>query len=178
MNCTSVLFLCTARTFWSGDNLIVQMGPWSANRNVELCSLRNPREIMPVAPPDRTENTCNTTSYDYILSSTILLYHDTTSPHDRNIKAKEHSKLALPTWQFLSSKKTFVTRPTGSKVTAECRGTIRDDAPDDILSESESCGFTKYDYSFATSVMSLSLTDRSHAAPAGRQQVPQNLRQS
>ena len=50
------------------------------------------------------------------------------------------------TWQFLSSKKTFVTRPTGSKVTAECRGTMRDDAPDDILSEVEA--FTVYDHSY------------------------------
>ena len=45
-------------TFWSGDNLIDIIGPWSSVRNVEHFKSVKPRTRMPVAPPDRTLNTC------------------------------------------------------------------------------------------------------------------------
>ena len=137
MNCTSVLFLCTARTFWSGESLMVQMGPWSARRNVELCSSTNPREIMPVAPPERTENTCWINNQISLLSSLTShnLIHLIETWYTKGFKRRKFSdRVAFArTWQFLSSKNTLVTRPTGSKVTGECRGAIREDAADDIL---------------------------------------------
>ena len=119
MNCTSVLFLCTASTFWSGDSLIVQMGPWSASRNVELWLSRNPREMIPVAPPDRTENTCK-------------MEHCRLYQPWQNFEKIKGWVSTRRTWLFLSSKKTFVTTPTGSKVTPECRETISECVDDDI----------------------------------------------
>ena len=134
INCTSVLFLCTASTFWSGDSLIVQMGPWSASRNVELWLSRNPREMIPVAPPDRTENTWKMqhyTLYRLWLTFQSILYNSL-SPLQLPWTLGVRLCSTRRTWLFLSSKKTFVTTPTGSKVTPECRETISECVEDDI----------------------------------------------